>query len=483
MKKLLSIILALSFVLCAASLFTVSAAETHLSGSGKGWKTTRGGGVFYTDADREIYWKAGGDGKTWAWPVVHSGSLTNGVITATMSASGNVGIFFGGDGIATNVKDGGTSSLLGATDVRYSWVAIEVNPSTGEAKLAYFYDDETAAGTDITDYRKSWLPLNDTPENAAKFGIDGSSDIELKVSFNEKGKMKAYVNGALVTSREGSCVPFGGEYGIITCNASYGSEKANSEVGYIKSFSATDKLSGLDEEWIIRRGGASWAASAGNEFDVLFVNNNNKAQTFNNLAQYYKNLEEGTVTATVGAGSRIGIAFAGTGFENVFEGSGGALTQVENLMYYQAVLDYDGSVAKLYIALKVDSCATSDVASNTPTEIKKVYLSSNSLINNDYTLKVTFTKAGDIKIYFNGEEYISVTGQTIYGSDLGMVTTARGPLDVSKVGTAAATVKNFVIEGEAPDTGDLTSVYLIASAVILSAAYAVACFSRKRITE
>lgn len=478
MKKILSLVLALSFILCASALFTVSAAETKLNDANKGWKATRGGGNFFTDANREFYWKANASGQTYDWPAVHTGSLEEGTITAKVSASGNIGIFFGGSGVAENVKDGG-SNLVGAANTKFSWIVLEVDPSTKVSKLRFYYDDDDAANVSLGNNSQSNMPLNDTPENAAKYGIDGTSDVELKVEFTKAGKMIAYVNGVKTIIRNDGFPTFGNEYGmIVRGNSNYGAASANTEVGYVKSFSTQGDISAFSK-WTVRRGGSSWAAVDGGEFLWKYVADGTNGRTYNNLVQYYKDLEEGSASAKVAKNSRIGIAFAGTGFANVKEGSGGALSEAQDCKYYWAVVDWDNTASKYYLALKVDSSATD----GTLTTVERVDISDIATIsNNDYTIKVDFTKDGDIKVSLNGEELISVTGQTLYGKQLGMITTKRGPL-ADKAGQTAGTVKAFTIGVPAADTGDLTSVYLVASALILAATFAVVCVSRKKIAE
>lgn len=244
MKKLLSIILALSFILCASMLSTVSAAETKLYVSTTDeWQPGRGKQYVYADDARnvEFYWKADGSGATYDWPVSNVGTLEEGTITATVSAAGNVGIFFGATGVKQNVEDG-VNNLTGAADTKYCWVCLEVSQD-GVAKLRFYYDDDAAGGAALSTHSDSNMPLNDTTANAEKYGIDGTSDIELKVEFTAEGKMTAYVNGEKVITRtpdyNNARPTFGTEYGILIRGASYGSEKANAEVGYVKSFSAS----------------------------------------------------------------------------------------------------------------------------------------------------------------------------------------------------------------------------------------------------
>ncbi len=236
MKKLLSIILALSFILCAGALSSF-AATTKLWQANTGWNVVRGEGmVWYDDArDVDFYWKADANGKTWDWPVFRNDTMEEGTITAKISASGNIGIFFGALGIE-NVSDAGGKNLTTAVDTRYSWIALEVAPDTGAAVLKFYHDDDTAAGVPLADNILATVALNDTPENATKYGIDGSSDVELKVEFTMAGKVVAYVNGVETITKEGVTL-FGTQYGmIIRSNTTYGTAKANTEVGYVKNF-------------------------------------------------------------------------------------------------------------------------------------------------------------------------------------------------------------------------------------------------------
>lgn len=456
MKKVLSIILTLSFILCACASVTLTA-----NAASTDWTVKRGGGAFTYPSGKEFSWKTDASGNTWEWPVLRKDTMEEGTITAKVSPKGGVGILFGASGLSS-LSDS-TANVKNSDNVRYSLVVFEYDGTN--PKLKFFYDDKVAGGATIT-------PNSNMPLDAAALGIDGVSDVEIKVEFTQAGKMIAYINGAKTIIRNEGFPTFGNEYGIMVRQINYGADNAGKEIGYVKSFSksAIPNYS----KWIARRGASSFAAASGGEFQWKYVADGEKGHTWNNLIQYYKNLEEGPITATVAKNSRIGIMFAGTGFENVKDSTGGAVADAQNLKYYWAVVDWDGTAQKYYVALMTDS---SDTA-GTRTTVEKVYIDTN-IASADYTIKVEFTKAGNISVYFNGKKLIDVTGQTIYGSQLGMMTTIRGPLE-NMAGQTAGTVKRFTAGTAAPHTGDLTNVYLVLSALVLTATFAVAYFSRKK---
>ncbi len=457
MKKVLSIILTLSFILCACASVTLTA-----NAASTDWTAKRGGGNFTYPSGKEFSWKTGSDGRTYEWPILRKDTMEEGTITATVSPAGGIGIVFGASGLSS-LSDS-TANVKNSDNVRYSLVVFEYDGTA--PKLKFFYDDQVTGGATIT-------PNSNMPLDAASLGIDGVSDVEIKVEFSKAGKMIAYINGAKTIIRNEGFPTFGNEYGMMVREKNYGTENASKEIGYVKSFSKSAVSNYA--KWTARRGASSFAEADGGEFQWKYVADSENGRTWNNLIQYYKNLEEGTITATVAKNSRIGIMFAGTGFENVKEGTGGAVAEAQNLKYYWAVVDWDGTAEKYYVALMTDS---SDTAGER-TAIEKVYIDTN-IAAADYTIKVNFTKDGDISVVFNNEKLISVTGQTIYGSQLGMMTTTRGPL-ANTIGQTAGTVKSFTAGSvSAPQTGDLTNVYLVLSALVLTATFAVACLSRKK---
>ena len=488
MKKILSLILVLAFVLCGVAALNVSA-DVIIND----WTIKRGGGFYIKNSAYEFEWKADNSGKTYEWPAIHNGSFKEGTITATVSPKGGIAIFFGAEGME-GVADG-VASVKSATNLRYELVAFEYD--SGTPKLKFFYDDKTAG--DVTIAADSNMSLAD-----AKYGIDGISDVTISIEFTAAGKVVTYVNGEKVMTRDGDNArpTFGTQFGMMVRPVTYGSEAAGTKVGYVKEFSATAAEVG-EAKWSVRRGGNSFVLNpTGAEIAWKYFadsGNANNGRIYTNLIQYYKDLEEGTITASVAKNSRVGIAFGGTGFENVKEGSGNvAVSNAPNFKYYWAVVDWDSSASTYYLALKTDA---SD-ADGTSTTIARVNLTDNIEIT-EYTIKVEFTKDGDIAISYNGEKLIDVTGQTIYGKQLGIIPTNRGPLS-GKVGLLAGTINAFEIEepatepdngnqgsgnqgsgnqGSAPDTGDALSVYLAVSAVVLCATFAVALTSRKKIEE
>ncbi|MBE6618978.1 MAG: hypothetical protein E7626_04240 [Ruminococcaceae bacterium] len=464
MKKILSLFLAISFVLCGAAALSVNAGNVIIND----WTISRGGGSFVKNNAYEFEWKTDANGKTWDWPAMHAGSLTEGSISATVSPAGGIGIYFGAQGMA-NAADGG-AAVSNAENLKYSLVAFEY--SSGIPKLRFYYDNQSAGGATIS--KESDMPLDD-----AKYGIDGTSDVTIKVEFTAAGKVEAYVNGEKVITRASGFPTAGAEYGMMVKSANYGTGKASTKVGYVKSFSTTSDIS-TASKWTVRRGGNSWqiAPSDNTEFVWKYVadaGNANNGRSYTNLIQYYKNLEEGSVTISVAKNSRVGIAFAGSGFENVKEGSGNvAVSTAPNFKYYWAVVDWDSSAQSYYLALKTDA---SD-ADGTQTVVQKVALTQDIATTN-YTIKVNFTKTGNISVYFNEDKLIDVSGQTIYGSQLGVINAGRGPL-ADKVGQVAGTVTSFNVVDPAAATGDFTSIYVIVSAMILCAAFTVVCISRKK---
>ncbi len=173
-----------------------------------------------------------------------------------------------------------------------------------------------------------------------------------------------------------------------------------------------------------------------------------------------------------------------------------SVSSLTDLKYSLISFVYVSGTPKLRFSYddKVEASAIPTAISDIPLTDAKYGVDGTS----DVTIKVEFTKDGDIAISYNGEKLIDVTGQTIYGKQLGIIPTNRGPLS-GKVGQVAGTVNSFEIEapatepdngnqgggnqGSVPDTGDALSVYLAVSAVALCATFAVALTSRKKIEE
>ena len=94
MKKILSLILVLAFVLCGVAALNVSA-DVIIND----WTIKRGGGFYIKNSAYEFEWKADNSGKTYEWPAIHNGSFKEGTITATVSPKGGIAIFFGAEGM------------------------------------------------------------------------------------------------------------------------------------------------------------------------------------------------------------------------------------------------------------------------------------------------------------------------------------------------------------------------------------------------
>ena len=233
MKKILTVLIALSLVITVFSSLTVSAEEIALNSAGKGWKAYRSNPLFIDDTNDsyEFHWKTDANKKTWTWPVLRTDGFDEGTIEIEVSPSANVGIIFGGCGIKEYVGEsyeyilGSTSEKRGSLgrtdkDIRFYWAAVVWKDDIPTFKL--IVDD----GADTAFKETFSLPLED---------IDNNSDIIITVSFNQSGKCFISVNKEKVYSSD-TIELFGDQYGIAVCEASYPSAEGLERIGYLKSF-------------------------------------------------------------------------------------------------------------------------------------------------------------------------------------------------------------------------------------------------------
>ncbi|MBE6619609.1 MAG: hypothetical protein E7626_07540, partial [Ruminococcaceae bacterium] len=424
MKKLIAIILTISFMLCLVPVtFSVSAAATKLNAANKGWTVCRSHGSFFTDGQQEFYWISDPNKKTWDWPVYRKETLEEGTIEAIISPSANVGIFFGATGVKEYVTDVGSNVAFANPDydIRHYWIYIA--ESSGTYKIVFNMDSNVSGG---------YVNKENFTLDATKYKLDGTSDISLKVSFNKEGKFQVFVNDVSAMTRSGY-VPFGNQFGMAVKSATY--TEANAKVGYVKDFSFADR-DYLD--WTARRGAAAVASYSGGEYLWHYQG----TSVYNNPLRYNYDLAEGTITATVTKGSRTGIIFGATGLDNVKEGNVGnvSASAAPNFMYYWAY------VSGNQLKLEVDSTQAEGAQSRTVWKTATLPFSSDDA---DYTIKVDFRTSGDMSISVNDVEYITVTpdelaskGYTIYGSEVGMMPVTRSG---GESGAVAGSVKKFTI--------------------------------------
>jgi len=210
--------------------FTENAPDHKILLNGKnGWSVTRGRAWLLTDNDRLMFWISSDNDLTYDWPALSASSLTEGTISATVSANGNVGIFFGGIGMDKSTD--ATTNPTVTNGIYCSTVTLLVDAKTGAAYLEFYYDNSDVKS--YTGEHKITVPLNDTLENTLKYGMDGS-DIILKVRFTKEGKVIAYVNGAKALETSENAYPtFGNQHGIIVRSA-YCPKKM--VAGYVKEY-------------------------------------------------------------------------------------------------------------------------------------------------------------------------------------------------------------------------------------------------------
>ncbi len=428
MKKVLSLILALSFILTASCVLAVSAADTTLNEANKGWYVPRSAGTIRTDGNQEFYFNAGADGSTWEWPVIHDGELEEGTITAVLGPKGGAGIFFGATGIRANVKEGSENSLKAADkDIRFYWASLVYEGSTLKFK---FYADQSQTGQ----YRQIGATVN----LSSAHGCDGVSDVELKVSFSKEGACTVYVNGKSVYSASGLSL-FGNEYGMIVNYAKNLTPSARA--GYVKSFTTAEVSSYIN--WAPRRGATAYAPVDNGEFLWKYQGTN----VWNNPIRYNTDLEKGTVIATVAKGSKIGVLFGATGLNNVKDGTDAniSVSNAPSLRYFWAYVKDN--------TLTLEADKNADAGNQGRETVASATLPVSSA-DADYTIKVIFNKSGDISVSFNDAEYIKITaaelktkGFEIYGSEVGMMPVA---LSNGTANAVAGSVKAFSLSQEHP---------------------------------
>ncbi|MBE6619567.1 MAG: hypothetical protein E7626_07330, partial [Ruminococcaceae bacterium] len=240
MKKLITSALALTFVICLAA-FSISAAETELNRAGTKWTVCRADSLFVVDDtnDYEFTWKADSTGNTYDWPVYRAESLDAGTIETTIGGIGNGGIFFGATGIKEYVGDshekipGTNESKVGlgepTKDIRYYYAAVVWEKhNNGNYKFRLYYDNAADNGTMNT---YTGVALNESAH-----GVNGTSDVKIKVEFDKAGNLNCYVNDVRVMTRT-DCQPFGDQFGIIARKSNYGSSKALTNINSVKEFS------------------------------------------------------------------------------------------------------------------------------------------------------------------------------------------------------------------------------------------------------
>ncbi len=434
MKKLIAIILTLSFILTLipVTFSSYAATEVILNNANKGWTANKATDRFVTDGEQEFYWKTGAtDVNTWEWPVYRSESLEEGVIEAVISPSANIGILFGATGIDL-VADGSGNGLDSTTkDIRFYWVAITENNGTYNLVFrkdsnAYgkYADDDADADNDVLNFKLD-----------EKYNIDGKSDIRLRVHFKKEGYIQFYINDVASSSRTGTeWATFGNQLGMcVTTVKGYYTEE-NAKVGYVKEFSFNDNFY---NNWTPRRGVLgvpSFIPYAQGEYQWLYQDNDQ----WNNPIRYNTDLDEGTITATVTKGSKTGIIFGATGLDNVND-DGSSVANAAGLKYYWA--NVNGNT----LTLEVDS---KDDKPKEPWKTVTLPISSDEA---DYTIKVKFSKQGDISVSVNDKEYIAVTaedlgkaGFEIYGKEVGMMAVQVKDADVV-ANSVAGSVKEFTI--------------------------------------
>ena len=488
MKKLLSIVLALSFVLCASTVFAVSAAEVLLNNAGKGWTTERGVGWVYTSDDYLAYWKANTQyNTTYDWLSLKSGALAEGTITAKVSAKGNVGILFGGSSVAAKVGDGAgaTEGVSRADGVKFILVSLMVNSTATSLELYYDYND----AEHWTGDKKVTVALNDTPENATKYGIDGTTDVEIKVDFTAAGKITAYVNGEkAIESTDTEYPTFGTEHGFVVRGAAYtGTDMA----GYIKTYETAEPIpEGVttSADWKIKTGG--------------FASNNTGLFTFDYtkgsspIAIYNGNIFCGKVTVRynyedVRAGStpKKSIIFGAKGIKASAGTTAEEIQADDNTKFYRFVMENRRYWIEIIDADKCTSGNPDDWAGylvqpkgywNNRANGDDLDFFNAMQSNSQYSeFTIEWTEKGALKISLNGTALSNLTlpeGSAVpYGSEFGIVGYAQTTGSTTILGSRVVPT----IAG-GPDTGDSTSIYFIASAVALAAAFAVVCVARKK---
>lgn len=490
MKKLIAIILTLTFVLTLAPLtLSVSADTQQLNKAGTSWTSCRADNSFVVDSsdDYEFHVLADKNGQTYDWPVYHKDPLEEGTIEATFDGKANIGILFG----ATGVKDyvGDSAELVAGTDqakdslgtnkydVRYYAAVVIYEPHTtdggGNYRFRLLSDSEVAGGGAVS------IGTTSIHLTEAKHGINGTDEFTMKISFNKDGDFRCYINGVQVFTRT-DVVPYGDEFGIcVRKYLNYGTEYANKEVGFVKNFSYSD--TDFFNDWTPRRGERAVQPSAKGE--IMWLSQN--ADVWSNPIRYNKDLEEGTVTAKFAKNSQAGVIFGATGLDNVYDDHNkpaGATNigfgNAPNLQYLWACVENNK------LLLKADPTAAEGTTQNV-----KTVASANlpiSAADTEITLKIQFTKAGDIKIDVNGTNYITLTaaeltakGGAIYGKELGIVSSVRHNLAANAPAGELLTFKTeagVVPTPPASETSDFTVIFAIVSvaSVLLLAAFFVA---------
>lgn len=486
MKKLIAIILTLTFVLTLAPLtLSVSADTQQLNKAGTSWTSCRSDNSFVVDSsdDYEFHVLADANGKTYDWPVYHKDSLEEGTIEATFGAKANIGIFFGATGIKDYVGD--SAELVAGTDqakdslgtvkydVRYYVATVMLEEKDGSPiyRFRLQADGDAASGSAPSQGSK------DLTE--ADHGINGTDEFTMKISFNEEGDLKCYINGVLVMTKE-DITPYGDEFGIcVRRYEKYGTDYNKKEVGYVKNFSYSD--TDFFNDWTPRRGASAVHPSAKGE--IMW--NSQNTDVWSNPIRYNKDLEEGTITAKFAKNSQAGVLFGATGLNNVYDDNvkpAGATNigfgNAPNLMYLWACVENNK------LLLKADPTAADGTTQNV-----KTVASANlpiSAADTEITLKIQFTKAGDIKIDVNGTNYINLTaaeltakGGAIYGKEVGIVSSVRHNLAANAPAGELLTFKTeagIVPTPPATETSDFTVIFAVISVatVLLLAAFCVA---------
>jgi len=488
MKKLISIFLTLSFLLCLfPTVLSVSAAETELNRAGTKWTVCRADPLFVVDDtnDYEFTWKADSTGNTYDWPVYRAESLDAGTIETTIGGIGNGGIFFGATGIKEYVGDshekipGTNESKVGLGDVnkdiRYYYAAVVWEKhNNGNYKFRLYYDNAADNGTMNT---YTGVALNESAH-----GVNGTSDVKIKVEFDKAGNLNCYVNDVRVMTRT-DCQPFGDQFGIIARKSNYGSSKALTNINSVKEFEYETPLNNANTNWTACRSAALFRKKGTDTNEFYWKSDANK-MTWDWPVYRKETLEEGTIEATISASANAGIIFGATGIkEYVGEASENKVSLGDtnkDIRFYWAAVIYEEGIPKF--RLYYDDSAVG------------AYNSKPSVILNesvhgitgasDIKLKVVFDKAGNCSCYVNGVKVYSGSDIVPFGNQFG--------IGVRKMGYTVASaevgsVKSFSFSSqtttEAPETGDYHIVYgMIALIAVISLA-AVICIKRRKSYE
>lgn len=143
-------------------------------------------------------------------------------------------------------------------------------------------------------------------------------------------------------------------------------------------------------------------------------------------------LEEGTIEAVFTPGANIGIVFGGLGLELPKDGGPNVLAQA-GVTYYYAEVKNNGTVS-----FHVDN--GDEAKLNKVNEINISDIIPTFDANADIKLKVNFTKDGNIKIFVNDTEMLSLEGYVPFGTQFGMMVDDCSNLEA---GAFVGTLKSF----------------------------------------